>query len=565
MASISSLPDEIIISIMLQMPTSDAISLSRAYSRFEPLLSDSRLWRTVDLTACDHLSVCELRRLSHLMGARTRSLSLRGHVACYKRSCEPLLSDEFLRDLVERCPSLVHLRLEKCVLNTAKVSLSSLPSHLNSLSLSGSRVTGPGSLLSGAGLLWPRITQLELTNCPWLTSHSLLTLSKLPRLQLLCVRGCRMLGGEVAYSGIIGLLGFRQLRCLDVRRTAVDEADVASFLRLPELNSLLLEPVAPSVRLDGVSVLRSMSERCSRQLKSLALRRCHVSQLVLRQLPIALPALIQLDITGCRLSVDQVRQLKAQMPMCRIASDSIDSPTSSPSQSSPSPSPPPSAEIRPNKRSSEVEYEPDVKRQRREAGETTSTVSTSGCAPVIAQPCASDSSRSLSWCVCEQGNANLLGSAEFGSGDVNSQEEEDVHPEGVRGSSTQAPVVIVLNVFGADGGGGQPQARLARPDEVLELLHAVEPNRNLPEPSPRSLVQPSGRSVRDPVEPSGSSDRNSAVELMSSDGNPPISSGSAVRDPTEQSSSSNRASSEEFVPSIEDPAEQSGSSDRDPV
>ena len=166
--------------------------------------------------------------------------------------------------------------------------------------------------------LTPRLTELDLSGCGWLDSHALLPLSKLARLQRLTLRDCRRLGGEVAYSSIACMLGFRALRTLDVRRTQVADSDVSGFCQLPRLAELLLEPRRAGL-VDGDAAVRHLGQHRGAELRRLALRRCPLRDHSVQELPRLLPELAQLDLTGAGVSAVRRGWLAGQLAGCVVS------------------------------------------------------------------------------------------------------------------------------------------------------------------------------------------------------------------------------------------------------
>ena len=196
-----------------------------------------------------------------------------------------------------------------------------LPDSLLSLSLRGSEVTHRPAGRSYFYRLWeltPRLTELDLSRCGWLHSHALLPLSKLTQLRRLTLRDCPRIGGEVAYSSIACMLGFRALRALDVRRTQVADSDVSGFCQLPQLAELLLEPRRGGL-LDGDTTLRLLGQHRGSELRRLALRGCPLAEQSVDQLPQLLPDLRELDLTRAGVSAERRAWLAQQLTKCVVS------------------------------------------------------------------------------------------------------------------------------------------------------------------------------------------------------------------------------------------------------
>ncbi|XP_043213156.1 F-box/LRR-repeat protein 12-like [Amphibalanus amphitrite] len=319
--SLVDLPDELLLQVMSHLTTSDILLLARTCRRLCGLLSDRSLWYEVDLRQ-SRLRARQLARLLRHLHNETRRVCVAGHVERGRPVRPPLLTARILTDIKARCESsLVDLRLERCLLNATELPLELLPKSLLYLSLRGSEVTHRPAGRSYFSRLWefaPRLTELDLSECGWIDSHALLPLSKLASLQRLSLRHCRRLGGEIAYSSISCMLGFRELRALDVRRTQVADCDVSGFCQLPRLTELLLEPRRHGY-LDGDTAISSLGAHCGAQLRRLALRRTRLREQSVERLPQLLPNLEQLDLTGCGVSSERLGWLADQLPGCAVS------------------------------------------------------------------------------------------------------------------------------------------------------------------------------------------------------------------------------------------------------
>lgn len=85
------------------------------------------------------------------------------------------------------------------------------------------------------------IQTLILSNCQWLTGHSLLVLSKIPKLKELRLNSCKRLGECVAYASLATRYGFQKLEILDLRCTTFGDSEMCCFSNIKTLTHIYLE------------------------------------------------------------------------------------------------------------------------------------------------------------------------------------------------------------------------------------------------------------------------------------------------------------------------------------
>lgn len=61
-------------------------------------------------------------------------------------------------------------------------------------------------------LHFTQLEELILKHCSWVTTHSLLAISKCPKLISLNLEGCRNIGDSIAYCALVSMKGFANLK-----------------------------------------------------------------------------------------------------------------------------------------------------------------------------------------------------------------------------------------------------------------------------------------------------------------------------------------------------------------
>jgi hypothetical protein len=141
------------------------------------------------------------------------------------------------------------LVMENYVLDPDKVQINQFPGSLEKLSMKGSTLETPlpptTSFFKNLDSYMPNLTCVILSNCNWVQSQSLLSLSKLPKLKELRLDSCHQIYECVAYTSLAARFGFKSLEILDVRKSPLGDGDISSFSFTSSLTHLYLENPYP--------------------------------------------------------------------------------------------------------------------------------------------------------------------------------------------------------------------------------------------------------------------------------------------------------------------------------
>ena len=181
--------------------------------------------------------------------------------------------------------------------------------------------------------LLPSLEFLDLSNCRWLSHHSLQAISKCQNLENLILNGCRRIGECFVYTALATRFGFRKVVHLDLRNTNIGDSEVPCFGRLPNITDLYLGhtmPISPSSRdseSNGCITDRGIISLCLSEmddaaapgkLQRLSLIRTEVSDKCLSKLVAAFPLLQHLDLRETQVTAKGVQSYQEKKPTCQI-------------------------------------------------------------------------------------------------------------------------------------------------------------------------------------------------------------------------------------------------------
>ncbi|XP_076758946.1 uncharacterized protein LOC143428120 isoform X4 [Xylocopa sonorina] len=191
--------DDVLLNIFKFLNPKDLMAISLSCQRLARVAQDMTLWRRVDFRASPIL-LNDLKEYIRFLQPMTTSLAMRGNLF-YENDAE--LSPCFFNSIKTTCTDLKELIIEEYRINGDKC--------------------------------------LILSNCQWFTPHSLLVISKMPKLKELRLNSCHRLGECVAYTSLATRFGFKTLEILDLRDTALGDSEVGCFSCTKTLTHLYLE------------------------------------------------------------------------------------------------------------------------------------------------------------------------------------------------------------------------------------------------------------------------------------------------------------------------------------
>ncbi|XP_017885998.1 uncharacterized protein LOC108628521 isoform X2 [Ceratina calcarata] len=232
--------DDVLLNIFKYLNPTDLMAISLSCQRLTQVAQDKTLWRRVDFRDRPIL-LTELKEYIKFFHPMTTSLAIRGDLYCEN---DIDLSPFFFYSIKTKCTQLKELIIEEYCINGDKIQITDFPQTIEKLSLEGCKM---GYLRSNKSYFFkmnfhmPNLTCLILSNCQWFTPHSLLVISKMPKLKELRLNSCHRLGECVAYTSLATRFGFKTLEILDLRDTALGDSEVGCFSSTRTLTHLYLE------------------------------------------------------------------------------------------------------------------------------------------------------------------------------------------------------------------------------------------------------------------------------------------------------------------------------------
>lgn len=234
------LSDDVLLNIMKYLQPQDLMALSLCCERFEQVIRDRTLWSLVDFRRTPIL-LEDLEKYVKFFRPLTTKLRMRGNLQSEKYQG---LSQSFFTAIGEICHRLKELTVEEYSIDANKVQITDFPKTIEKLSLKGSQVFNlqtEKSYFFRMDLHMPNLTCLILTKCDWFTPHSLMVISKMPKLKELRLDSCHLLGECVAYASLATRFGFKTLEILDLRGTGLGDSEICCFSSTKTLTHLYLE------------------------------------------------------------------------------------------------------------------------------------------------------------------------------------------------------------------------------------------------------------------------------------------------------------------------------------
>ncbi|XP_015607355.1 uncharacterized protein LOC107273547 isoform X2 [Cephus cinctus] len=234
------LSDDVLLNIMKYLNPQDLMSLSSCCQRLDQVTQDRTLWANVDFRSRSML-LHELEKYVKFLQPLTTSLAIRGNQDPEKFTG---LSQSFFNAIKVVCNQLKELIIEDYCIDGNKIQITDFPTMIEKLSLKGSmmcHLQSNKSYFFKIDVHMPNLTCLILSNCQWFTPHSLLVISKIPKLKELRLDSCHRLGECVAYASLATRFGFKTLEILDLRDTALGDSEICCFSSTKTLTHLYLE------------------------------------------------------------------------------------------------------------------------------------------------------------------------------------------------------------------------------------------------------------------------------------------------------------------------------------
>lgn len=258
--SLLHLSDDVLLMIIKFLDPFDILNLSRCCHRLDQVTQDRTLWSVMDYRA-KSMNVIELEEYIKFFQPSVKTFAIRGNTEGERYSA---FTKHFLATLLKTCTQLKELFIENYYINGTQIQIVDLPTGLEKLSLKGCDVYQmelKQSYFYGVHEHMPHLTSLILSNCKWFAPHSLMVISKLPKLKELRLDSCYCLGECFAYTSLAARYGFKALEILDLRNTVIGDSEIACFNCTETLTHLYLECPSNVINRDEESTPQEEAER----------------------------------------------------------------------------------------------------------------------------------------------------------------------------------------------------------------------------------------------------------------------------------------------------------------
>lgn len=155
-----------------------------------------------------------------------------------------VITFEDLYEIKVKCPNLKILHLENQTLDALEIYCSVFPHTLRELSLKNCHLLNDkyvNRFFGGMDAYFIELEKLSLTNCLWVTAHSIMVISKLPKLKHLDVSGCLQLHNFMPYLSLSTRYGFKNLQVCNIRVTYINDSEASCFNFCKELKELYFQ------------------------------------------------------------------------------------------------------------------------------------------------------------------------------------------------------------------------------------------------------------------------------------------------------------------------------------
>lgn len=312
MATLSDLPDSVLLEIFSYLPVRDRIRISRVCHRWKRLVDDRWLWRHVDLTLYTMRPKVMWHLLRRYMATRLHSLRMGGYL--FSGSKAPQLSPALLRALGQKCPNLQRLCLH--VADLTLVPITSLPSTLRTLELHSCEISLAWLLREQDPNVLPHLERIVLDRVPAFHDEHLQGLTRFRALRSLVLGGTYRITETGLDAGLQELSYLQWLEVLGCTLSA-DSTLRAISRRLQEVRKIRL--TVGGLSASGLAVLEGMPA-----LESL----CLLGPLVTPEMPTAteilsscltMPKLKVLELQGLGWEGQEAEKILSKgLPHCTV-------------------------------------------------------------------------------------------------------------------------------------------------------------------------------------------------------------------------------------------------------
>lgn len=335
--------DDILLMIISNLNHQNIINLSKTCTRLHRICQDHTLWRDVNFG--DHIvTQTEMNVILKYVSTETKSIYLKGYHESEGGIVEDTLSVEWLSEIREKCTSLLSLSLPNHYIDGKDINIHQYPRTLVKLDLSNTYLRDHPknkSYFKDLSTILPDLEVLILSNCHWFEPHSMMALSKCPKLKELRLDNCIQFKDCVAYVGLATRGGFKALKTLDLRKCPVGSSELNCFTSVNTIVNLYLEsPTCDgSIQIDTPIKILFTAEpmieiRLDGNQQKVACPRLKIEKLAIRNYKemtdtsldrLAREAIFlkYLDVTGSGVTADGIERFRTLRPNVTLVNDNL--------------------------------------------------------------------------------------------------------------------------------------------------------------------------------------------------------------------------------------------------
>ncbi|KAJ7317614.1 hypothetical protein JRQ81_003776 [Phrynocephalus forsythii] len=309
-ASLSDLPDCVLLMILVWLPPRDRLGGARVCKRWNRLVREKVLWRHVDLIPYKMCSKSLWHLLRNYLRGSLRTLKAQGYINSVQK--REVFTPALMQALGKQCPSLHHLCLKATDLRSLPYDC--IPSSLTTLELSYCEIpSGWFKVPEGSQPFqaYPKIEHLDIRNVPSFSDQHLFNVSAQGTLKTLVLCSAYRVSdaGLQRAASHLGKLEHLTLQFCGIG----DSAALVIGRHMKNLRTLDLTgnfemTTASLLCLSTLSLLEDLSlAHCRSFAPENILSLCQ-----------ALPRLRHLDLSGMLFKTETIRKILAGLPGCVV-------------------------------------------------------------------------------------------------------------------------------------------------------------------------------------------------------------------------------------------------------
>lgn len=239
------------------------------------MVLDKKLWTEAVFTS-KSLDIWEILKRLRYLRVCTKSLKICGDSKKEFMESRPLKNRQTFKEIIKRiilrAPFIEDLHFHQIWFDwTRDFSITKFPANLKSLVFTNCIMpkdrTRINRTFTNIFDHLPHLEEVKLEYCNFFEPNDLMPLSKIQKLKILSLRGCKKLRNCVPYISLSCRFGFKKLEILDIRETMITDSELQCLNVLKTLKELYLEHVDTEINDedsdddDDFQIFRAMRRR----------------------------------------------------------------------------------------------------------------------------------------------------------------------------------------------------------------------------------------------------------------------------------------------------------------